>query len=174
LSDSDPALGLPADASDAERSVLGALRCQENHTVLHIDASVLPRKKATWAKTAQEINASANACLDRFYKQVKGGKELDVKANGVLVMPGVIKAGMIVGGEYGEGALRVGGQTVSDYNLASGSAGFQIGGEAKDIVVLFKPERSSTVAGISRCAAFRARRPCGAVLPPEQLADIRS
>lgn len=90
-----------------------------------------------WAKTAQEINASVNVCLDRFYQQVKGGKEMAAKAKGILVMPGVIKAGLIVGGEYGEGALRVGGKTVSYYNLASGSIGFQIGGEAKDIVILF-------------------------------------
>ena len=88
-------------------------------------------------KTAQEINASVNACLDRFYKQVKGGKELAGKAKGVLVLPGVVKAGLIVGGEYGEGALRVGGKTVSYYNLAAGSVGFQIGGEAKDIIMMF-------------------------------------
>ncbi len=93
--------------------------------------------ESAWAKTAQEINASVNACLDRFYKQVKGGKEMAAKAKGVLVMPNVVKAGLIVGGEYGEGALRVGGKTVSYYNLASGSVGFQIGGEAKDYVILF-------------------------------------
>ena len=58
------------------------------------------------AKTAKEIDTSVNACLDRFYKQVKDGKEIAAKAKGVLVMPGVIKAGLIVGGEYGEGALR--------------------------------------------------------------------
>jgi lipid-binding SYLF domain-containing protein len=89
------------------------------------------------AKTAQEINASVNASLERFYKQVKGGKEIAAKAKGFLVMPNVVKAGLIVGGEYGEGALRVGGKTASYYNIASGSVGFQIGGEAKDFVILF-------------------------------------
>ena len=89
------------------------------------------------AKTAKEIDASVNACLDRFYKQVKDGKEIAGKAKGVLVMPGVIKAGLIVGGEYGEGALSVAGKKVSYYNLASGSVGLQIGGEAKDIIILF-------------------------------------
>jgi lipid-binding SYLF domain-containing protein len=93
--------------------------------------------EVAFAKTAGEINASVNACLDRFYKQVKGGKELAGKAKGVLVLPGVVKAGLIVGGEYGEGALRVGGKTVSYYNLVSGSVGFQIGGEAKDIIMMF-------------------------------------
>lgn len=98
--------------------------------------------EVVWAKTAKEINTSVNACLDRFYKQVKGGKELAAKAKGVLVMPGVIKAGLIVGGEYGEGALRVGGKTVSYYNLASGSVGLQIGGESKDVVILFMKDEA--------------------------------
>jgi lipid-binding SYLF domain-containing protein len=89
------------------------------------------------AKTAKEINTSVNACLDRFYKEVNGGKELARKAKGVLVLPGVIKAGLIVGGEFGEGALRVGGKTASYYNLAAGSVGFQIGGDTKDIIIMF-------------------------------------
>jgi lipid-binding SYLF domain-containing protein len=93
--------------------------------------------ESAWAKTAQEINAGVNACLERFYKQVNGGKEIAAKAKGVLVMPNVVKAGFIIGGEYGEGALRVGGRSVSYYNIASGSIGFQIGGEAKDFVILF-------------------------------------
>ena len=63
----------------------------------------------TWAaaKSAKEINSEVNACLDRFYRQVPGSKELAAQAKGMLVMPKVIKAGLIVGGEYGEGALRI-------------------------------------------------------------------
>jgi lipid-binding SYLF domain-containing protein len=98
--------------------------------------------ESAWARTAQEIQASVNACLDRFYKQVKGGKAIAAKSKGMLVMPNVLKAGIIIGGEYGEGALRVGGKTVSFYNIASGSVGFQIGGEAKDFVILFMTEDS--------------------------------
>jgi len=90
-----------------------------------------------WAKTAGEINSSVNACLDRFYKQVPGAKEATAKAKGALVMPGVIKAGLIVGGEYGQGALRVEKKSVGYYNVISGSLGLQIGAEAKDIIILF-------------------------------------
>ncbi|MCU0592084.1 MAG: hypothetical protein MUC57_11495 [Desulfobacterales bacterium] len=46
---SDQALALLADPSDAERDILGAIRYQENHTVLHTDTSVLPKRKAAWA-----------------------------------------------------------------------------------------------------------------------------
>lgn len=89
------------------------------------------------AETAQDIEASISACLGRFYRQVKGGQEMTAMAEGVLVIPNVAKAGLIAGGEYGEGTLRVGGKTVSYYNLASGSVGLQVGAEAKDIVILF-------------------------------------
>jgi lipid-binding SYLF domain-containing protein len=87
--------------------------------------------EVAWAKTAKEINDNVNACLGRFYKQVPGGKELAAKAKGVLVMPGVIKAGLIVGGEYGVVALRIDKRTAAYYNIASGSIGLQIGGEAR-------------------------------------------
>jgi lipid-binding SYLF domain-containing protein len=63
--------------------------------------------EVAWAKTAREINSNVNACLDRFYRQVPGSKEMAAKAKGVLVMAGVIKAGLIVGGEYGEGAISI-------------------------------------------------------------------
>ena len=93
--------------------------------------------ESLWAQTVAEIDANVYACLGRFYNQIKGGREMVAMAEGVLVMPGVVKAGLIVGGEYGEGALRVGGKTASYYSLASGSVGLQIGGEAKDLVILF-------------------------------------
>ena len=98
--------------------------------------------ESIWAETDQEIEASVNACLARFTAEVKGGREMLAMAKGVLVMPSVVKAGLIVGGEYGKGALRVGGKTESYYNLASGSIGFQIGGQAKDFVILFMTDEA--------------------------------
>jgi len=57
-------------------------------------------------------------------------------------MPNVKKAGFVVGGQYGEGALRVGGKTVAYYNLAAGSVGFQIGAQGMDIIILFMTEEA--------------------------------
>ena len=89
------------------------------------------------AKTAREIDASVAVSIERFYKQVQGASELVKKAKGMLVMPSVVKGAFIIGGEYGEGALRVGGKSVDYYNIVSGSIGFQIGGQSKDIILLF-------------------------------------
>ncbi|MBW2171853.1 MAG: hypothetical protein JRF69_07715, partial [Deltaproteobacteria bacterium] len=48
-----------------------------------------------------------DVALERFYNDVKGGKEFLKNAKGVLVFPSVFKAGIGIGGEYGEGALRI-------------------------------------------------------------------
>jgi lipid-binding SYLF domain-containing protein len=97
---------------------------------------------SAFAKTAEEIDASVNAALDRFYKQVAGAREFVKSAKGILVMPNVVKGAFIIGGEYGEGALRIDGKTVAYYNTISGSIGFQIGGESKDIILCFMTEKA--------------------------------
>jgi len=91
----------------------------------------------SYAKTKGEINAGVKAAMDRFKKQVKGGTEYLKGAKGVLVMPNITKAGFVVGGKYGQGALQVGGKTVDYYSLAEGSVGWQIGAEKYDMVILF-------------------------------------
>jgi lipid-binding SYLF domain-containing protein len=95
-----------------------------------------------YAKTAKEINASVDVALDRFYQQIKGAKEFANTAKGMLVMPGVTKAAVGVGGEYGEGALRVKGQSVAYYNFAAASFGLQIGAQAKDMIIAFMTDEA--------------------------------
>jgi lipid-binding SYLF domain-containing protein len=90
-----------------------------------------------YADKAKELDGKVDAALERFYKHVKDGKEVAAKANGLLVMPSVKKGAFIVGGEYGRGALRIGGKTVGYYSIISGSVGFQIGGQAKDLIIAF-------------------------------------
>lgn len=87
--------------------------------------------------TAKEIDASADAAMDRFYKQVKDAKEVVRQAKGMLILPNVKKGALIVGGEYGQGVMRIGGKTVEYYSMISGSVGFQIGGQAKDVIIAF-------------------------------------
>jgi lipid-binding SYLF domain-containing protein len=92
------------------------------------------------AASASEINVSVNEAINRFYKQVDGAKEFMAQAKAVLVMPNVTKAGFVVGGQYGEGALREGGKTKGYYNLIAGSYGFTFGAERIDIIIAFMTE----------------------------------
>ena len=96
---------------------------------------MLPR--ASSAATAQAIDASTDAVLAQFKRQIKGADALLRDAKGVLVFPEVIQAGIVVGGQYGEGALRIGGRSVAYYSIAAGSVGFQFGVQKKSIIVVF-------------------------------------
>ena len=68
-------------------------------------------------------------------------------AQGIAVIPGVIKVGLFVGGQYGRGVLVVRGKGGAWSNpvfvtLMSGSIGWQIGAESTDFVIVFKTPRS--------------------------------
>ena len=90
-----------------------------------------------WADSTREINTNVDVTLDRFYSKVKDGKKLVKDAKGILVFPNVYKAGFGIGGEYGEGALRINGKTMDYYNTVAASFGFQIGVQKKSIILLF-------------------------------------
>ncbi|MBJ9962972.1 hypothetical protein LGM43_01555 [Burkholderia seminalis] len=96
-----------------------------------------PDSAAASASKRQSIDASVNATLSRLYSTVPGSRELVAKSRGTLVFPNVLQAGFIVGGQSGNGALRVGGSTVGYYNTSSLSVGLQAGAQSKAIVFLF-------------------------------------
>lgn len=94
----------------------------------------------SFAKTAEEINAGVDAALKRFEREVPGANALLKQSKGVLIFPSVLKLGIGIGGEYGEGALRIGGKTADYYNTIGGSIGFQLGGQVKSVYLLFMEE----------------------------------
>jgi len=87
--------------------------------------------------TAKEIDTGVDVTLEQFKKDIKGGEEFLKSAKGVLVFPKVIKAGLVVGGAYGEGAMRIGGKTVDYYSTAAASFGFQAGAQSMRIILVF-------------------------------------
>ena len=95
-----------------------------------------------WAGTGQEIDANCDGALKFFFDEVKGSEGLAKNAKGVLIFPKVLKAGIGIGGEYGEGALRIKGKTVDYYNTAAASLGFQLGAQKKTIVILFMQQEA--------------------------------
>ena len=84
-----------------------------------------------------EIDAKVDSTLSRLYTQAKGSKELADKSRGILIFPDIKAAAFVVGGEYGEGALRVGGKTAEYYKTTAGSFGFAAGAQSKSLVMMF-------------------------------------
>lgn len=91
----------------------------------------------TLAASATEIDIGVSETLKKFKTEVPGGAEFLNRATGVLVFPNVIKAGFGIGGEYGEGALLINGETVDYYSTAAASIGLQLGAQSKSLVVVF-------------------------------------
>ena len=89
------------------------------------------------AASKEEIDAEVKEALDTLYKQSSAAKDLGAKAAGILVFPSVVKGGVGIGGEYGEGALLIGGKTAGYYNTAAGSIGFQLGVQKKSQAIMF-------------------------------------
>ncbi|MFA6141098.1 MAG: YSC84-related protein [Hyphomicrobium sp.] len=89
------------------------------------------------AGSAREIDMNVRDTLDRFFYKVGGARELANKSVGLLVFPSVVKAGFGFGGEYGEGALMIRGETAGYYNMISASVGFQLGIQERSVIIAF-------------------------------------
>jgi lipid-binding SYLF domain-containing protein len=96
---------------------------------------VLPT--ASHAATAQAIDASVDQTLTQFKQQHEGADAALNQAKGVLVFPQIVQAGVGLSGSYGEGALRIGGQTTGYYSIGTGSVGITVGAQSKAVIILF-------------------------------------
>jgi len=99
------------------------------------------------------IDSDVHATLREFTHRIGGAHELLAKASAVLVFPSVFKAGIGVGGEYGEGALLIHGGTVGYYNTISASFGFQLGAQARSVIIAFMTPEA--LAGFRRVRGWK-------------------
>jgi lipid-binding SYLF domain-containing protein len=73
------------------------------------------------------IEDDAKAALQTLYTDVPSAKVVGDKAKAVLVFPSIVKAGFVLGAQYGEGVLFVNGKLAGHYNSAAASYGLQAG-----------------------------------------------
>jgi lipid-binding SYLF domain-containing protein len=92
--------------------------------------------------TAAKIDGDVDTALERLYANSPAAKDIATVAKGILVFPYVVKAGFLVGGQYGEGALRLGGETVGYYSTAAASYGLQAGAQSFGYALFFMTESS--------------------------------
>jgi lipid-binding SYLF domain-containing protein len=79
------------------------------------------------ADTAAEIDRDVDNAIQKLYAGSSAAKELSKVARAILVFPKIVKGGLIIGGQYGQGALRVGGETYGYYSTTAASYGLQAG-----------------------------------------------
>ena len=108
--------------------------------MLAFTAGICMCENQAGAATGHEIDLKARTTLDNLYAKSPAAKALGEKASGILVFPGVVKGGFIVGGQFGEGALFKSGTTVGYYNTVQLSYGLQAGGQKYGYVLFFMSE----------------------------------
>lgn len=90
-----------------------------------IGSATAPR--TAFAASAAQIDRDVSQALRNLYAKNATAKSLGQKAQAVLVFPSIVKGGFMVGGQYGEGALRKGGRTAGYYSSVAASYGLQAG-----------------------------------------------
>jgi len=90
--------------------------------------------------SAAELQKSSQAALNSLYVKVPAAKTIGAQAKAVLVFPKVTKAGLGIGGQYGEGTLFQGGKAVAYYNTAGASTGLQVGAQTYGYAMFFMNE----------------------------------
>jgi len=95
-----------------------------------------------FAKSPAALDKDVDAAIIKFEKQVIGGKAFLPKTKAYLVFPSVIRGGIIIGGKYGEGALRINGTTKHYYSMTSASIGFQAGAQEYSMIIAFLSDAS--------------------------------
>jgi lipid-binding SYLF domain-containing protein len=106
---------------------------------LAVDAS---RPALSWGSSAREIDREATQSLANLFTNTPDAKVLADKAVAVLVFPRIVKGGFIIGGQFGDGALRKNGKSVAYYRSLAASYGFQAGIQAFGYVLFFMDDAS--------------------------------
>jgi lipid-binding SYLF domain-containing protein len=91
---------------------------------------------------AAQIDSDVDAALASLYASNPAAKTLGAQAKGILVFPQVLKAGLLIGGHYGEGALRVNGKSPGYFYTSAVSYGLQAGGQTYGYALFFMTDNA--------------------------------
>lgn len=94
------------------------------------------------AATAQELTQNSRLALDRLYALHPKTREWAKSARAILVFPEIVKAGLVVGGQGGEGAMFEHGKVVGFYRSAAGSLGLQAGAQKFSYALFFMNQKA--------------------------------
>lgn len=110
------------------RPIAGAVTaCCLVFSIVAFTASPPAAAQSKRSAAAAEIDRDVDAALKRLYAKTPAARTLAKEAKGILVFPSIVKGGLIVGGQFGKGALRKGGKTAAYYESVAASYGLQAG-----------------------------------------------
>ena len=104
------------------------------------------------------LDSDIQRALDQC-KTLRECSEAAGRAEGMLVMPGIAKGALVLGGAYGEGGLVEGGRTTDYYSLVGASIGVQLGYRDRGVVAMFMTP--SALANFKELSGWDARRNLG-------------
>jgi lipid-binding SYLF domain-containing protein len=95
-----------------------------------------------FAQSKAALDRTSKAALNKLVAKVPAAKALNEKAIAVLVFPSITKAGLVIGGQYGEGVLWQGGKAVAYYSTSGASYGLQAGAQKYGYAMFFMREKA--------------------------------
>jgi lipid-binding SYLF domain-containing protein len=107
-----------------------------------VAAAVSPLAQQARAATAAELNASGKAALNRLYSQSNRAVRYSKDARAILVFPKIVKVGLMIGGQGGEGVLFVHGKPAGYYKIGAASFGLQAGGQSFSYALFFMNDKA--------------------------------
>ena len=122
--------------------MFSTIRLSAMALVLAISVTLLMHPVQAVAASKAVIDRDARAALNKLCKGNPMAQDLAGKAKGILVFPSIFKAGFVVGGQGGNGALFKNGKTVGYYNTAAASYGLQAGAQEYGYAMFFMTDKA--------------------------------
>lgn len=130
--------------------MLGYARTRLVALLLAVLVTILMSRGPAMAADAAEIDRDASAALALLYQTTPAAAQLAPTAKAILIFPSIVKAGFIVGAQYGGGALRKGGKSVAYYRMTAASYGLQAGVQSFGYAMFLMTDAAVTYLNESR------------------------
>ena len=96
------------------------------------------------AATAEDLHQDSQRALERLYQSNPLARKLGKDAKAILVLPNIVKAGLVFGGGYGEGELLKGGVLDGYYNSVTASWGLQAGAQSYGYAMFLMTDKAAS------------------------------
>jgi lipid-binding SYLF domain-containing protein len=107
--------------------------------------------------------------LNTLYKRYPAAVALSKNAKAIVVFPKITKAGLMIGGESGDGVMLVNGKAVGYYNTSGVSYGLQAGAQTYGYAMFLMTDKA--VSSLGRAEGFEVGVGPSVVLMDEGMAN---